>query len=67
MRKKRVYHGMKGERIIIPSEGAKKLKSPTPLTNVRYDKNGDVTYSIVLTVPGSAPPKNNPLIGLEAP
>ena len=27
----------------------------------------NVTYSIVLTFPGSAPPKNNPLIGLEAP
>ena len=37
MRKKKVYHGMKGERIVVPSEGAKKLKSPTPLTNVRYN------------------------------
>ena len=36
MRKKKVYHGMKGERIVISSEGAKKLKSPMPLTNVRY-------------------------------
>ena len=50
MRKKKVYHGMKGERIVISSEGAKKLKSPMPLTNVRYSMKYEYSKRLDLLV-----------------